>query len=139
MLFLVVTGTSFAQSYFELTFTVGLTQYKAMLVMYEGSTKWPMRVRYYSTDCRCTRLIEKDMRVEDTASGIRIAGYWVRNAYTQARVYDYNADNFYLYYDDYGNLKLYNYDDGGVLISVSVSEVPSWESNKRLAPYNWKL
>ncbi|WP_394757972.1 hypothetical protein [Flavobacterium sp.] len=49
----------------------------------------------------------------------------------------YAADNFYLYTDDYGELRLTNVDNQYTISEVSIQKVRLNEMNSVLYPVNW--
>lgn len=129
--------TAQAQDIFEVKFTAGITQYRCALAIFDDGTG-KMRVRYYDNG---TKLIEQSMRIEITQYGIRLTGYNPVYAGTTTRHPTYNADNFYISVDEYGNYTMVNIDDGGVTAKVFIRKVEGtrYTINSFLSDFNWKL
>ncbi len=126
-----------AQDVYEITFTAGITRYRAALVLWSNGSG-QMRVRYYANNQ--TNLIEQTIRLENTQYGYRLTGYNARYADTQRRHPNYQPDNFYLSQDDYGNLTCLNIDDKGTTSRCSIRLVQGYSSkNTVLSSFNWRL
>ncbi len=126
-----------AQKVFEVKFTAGVTQYRSALVLYDnGSGK--MRVRFY--DNGRTKMVEQTMKIENTQYGMRLTGYNPVYPGTSTRYSSYQADNFYLSTDEYGNYSLTNIDDGGVVAKAFIKEIEGDYSIKNfLSDFDWEL
>lgn len=126
-----------AQQVFEIKFTAGVTQYRCALVIFDnGSGK--MRVRFYGDGK--TKMVEQAMRIEDTQYGLRLTGYNPVYPGTSTRYPSYNADNFYISMDEYGNYSVTNVDDAGVSARSSIRKVEGqYTINGFLDDFNWEL
>jgi hypothetical protein len=112
LLLFAVSTVALAQSYYELTFAVNGRNYYGLLYMNESFQSGTLRVKYYSADCDCYRLVEQAIRTERTTAGtIRLTGYRPHNPRTGAYT-NYAADNFYLYGSG-ATARVFNIDDQG--------------------------
>lgn len=124
-----------AQEIFEIKFTAGLTQHRCALIIFESGNAI-MRVRYFSNGK--TEMVEQTMKIEDTKYGIRITGYDPVYSGTSIEHPSYNADNFYLSMDEYGEYELLNVDDGGMSAQAYVRKI-EFSKDAFLSDFNWKL
>lgn len=125
-----------AQKVFEVKFTAGFTQYRCALVIFDNGTG-KMRVRYYQDG---TKMVEQTMKIENTQYGIRLTGYNPVYPGTSRKHPSYNADNFYISVDEYGNYSIVNIDDGGVSAKASIRKIEGrYSKNSFLSDFNWKL
>lgn len=136
-LFLFFTVTTVAQSAYLISFTAGFTRYEGMLIL-DQKLNGIMRVKYYDKEREKTAMIEEKMMPQQTADGIRLAGYDVVYPGTTVRHQSYSADNFYLFYDVNGKMNMVNIDNYGVKANVSAIELTKVEDLKRyLIKYHW--
>ena len=139
-LFGLLTLTSFAQSsVFKISFQSDDITYSGALLAYDDAD-WLLRLRFYDESCTCYHIIEESMRVavvEDV--GFKLRGYAVKDVITGQSVSSnlYVADNFYLYVDDYDNLRLTNIDNQLAISEVSIQKVSRYDLNTVLRPVNW--
>lgn len=124
------------QEIFEIKFTAGITQYRGALVLWENGTG-KMRVRYYADGQK--KIIEQEIRTENTQHGLRLTGYNAVYAGTNVKA-SYNPDNFYISQDENGNIICTNIDDGGVSASASIRIVTGYSAKQSfLRDFNWRL
>lgn len=125
-----------AQDVYKITFTAGVTQYRAALIIFEdGSGK--MRVRFYSDG---TKMVEQTMKVENTEYGLRLTGYNPVYPGTTTSHPTYNADNFYISIDENGNYSITNIDDAGVSAKTYIEQIEGTYSIKNfLEDFDWSL
>lgn len=136
-LLLFFVGRAFAQDVYEIKFTVDMTQYRAALVLYNGSSGL-IRVKYYND--RLTRIVEQKIVFEKTTMGNRLTGYNPVYPGTTTRYPNYVADNFYVFQDEYGKLRCVNIDDKGNTAVCYIRLVTgSYAKNAFLRDFNWKL
>lgn len=138
--FVLLTLTSFAQtSVFKITFSSDGTNYKGILLAYDD-VDWLLRLKYYNASCDCYHIIQQYMRVEVVNDfGYKLRGYSVKDVVSGRYVTSdvYAADNFYLYTDDYGELRLTNVDNQYTISEVSIQKARVNEMNSVLNPVNW--
>ena len=126
------------QTIYEVKFIAGSTQYRAALVLNDNGTG-KMRVRFYKQG-EGTVMVEQYMRMENTRYGIRLTGYNPIYPGTTVRYPTYNADNFYISQDEYGNLTLTNVDDRGVTANASIRVIQStYDKQQFLSAFSWEL
>lgn len=127
-----------AQDIYEIKFVAGVTQYRCALAMWWDDGNGMLRVKYYSNNK--TNNVEQTVRLEDTQYGLRIAGYNPVYAGTSISYPSYNADNFYLSQDEYGNLTCTNIDDDGNTSKCVVRKIEGYTAKQNfLGDFNWKL
>jgi len=127
-----------AQTVFEIKFKAGISQYRGALVLYENGTG-SFRVKYFSDGQ--TRMVEQQMKVENTSEGTRLAGYNPVYPGTTTTYPNYNADNFYLTQDENGVYTCENIDDAGSQSKCNVREISgsNYVKNIFLEDFNWSL
>ncbi|GAB3962824.1 hypothetical protein GCM10028805_64710 [Spirosoma harenae] len=129
---------SLGQTIYEVKFIAGSTQYRGALVMGDNGTG-KMRVRFYKQGVGPV-MIEQYMRMENTRYGNRLTGYNPVYPGTTVRYPTYNADNFYISQDEYGNLTMTNIDDRGVTANASIRVFQTtYDKQRFLSDFNWEL
>jgi hypothetical protein len=127
-----------AQSVFEIKFKAGITQYRGALVLYDDGTG-AFRVKYFSDGQ--TRMVEQQMKVENTTEGMRLAGYNPVYPGTKYTYSNYNADNFYLTQDENGVYTCENIDDAGSQSKCNIRLISgdNTDKNRFLKDFDWSL
>ena len=125
-----------AQDIYEVKFIAGVTQYRAAMALFDDGTGL-MRVRYYSNG---TKMVEQSLILEETTVGIRVTGYDPVYPGTNTPHPSYNADNFYISQDEYGDVSIVNIDDNGVTASATMRLIEGYYAKQNfLDDFNWKL
>lgn len=124
----------FAQSTYEISFTVGAVQHRGLLMTGKTATEWQLRIKYFDGS---QRLIEQKMRAEKTNLGTLLRGYSVWDVAKKRQAADYAADNFYLSYDKQGNVYSKNVDAQGTAVSVQINSVPDAQKQAKMKEFGW--
>lgn len=132
-----LSARSDAQQSFEIWFDAGSVRYHGLLLASPSNPNWWLRVKYYDSECPCTRLIEQKMSVEKTMMGFRLNGSDVRDVKKNKYVSDYSADNFYIYNTADGNFQIKNIDDQGVVANARIFLVDGASILQKLKEFNW--
>lgn len=127
-----------AQTAYEIWFNAGSVRHHGLIQSVGTDGAWQMRVKYYDTARNCTRLIEQQLRAEETNLGIRFYGYSVRDVLSHRLTRDYAADRLYVYRDAQGNMYSRNLDDQGLSSGVEIRAVASVEERQeKLREFGW--
>lgn len=127
-----------AQSAFEVWYYVEGIQNHGLILANNNSSTWLYRVKYFDSDCNCTKLIEQNLHVSYDES----VGYWLKGSTPwdiKARRYatNYYADNFFMLYDERGNVTMKNYDNQGVYVNVTVGNVTNYSLSRKKQEFGW--
>ncbi len=127
----------FAQNAYEVRFTAGSVQHHGLLVCGQNASEWQIRIRFFDSDRRCQRLIEQKMHAEKTNLGTRLHGYSVWDVQKKQQAADYAADNFYLTYDQKGNVYSKNIDAQGTTVSVQMTLLGEEQKKRKMQEFGW--
>lgn len=110
--------------------------YSAAVILYDDDTG-SIRVRYDAGSGE--KLVEMDAALEEGYLGFYINGSNPRNVLTTGPA-NYNADHFYVWADDEGEINCANSDDGDSESSCCIMEVEG-DTNRNifLKEFNWTL
>ncbi|MBK7938187.1 MAG: hypothetical protein IPJ82_14355 [Lewinellaceae bacterium] len=126
-----------AQNAYEVRFTAGSVQHVGLLVGGKNASEWQIRIRYFDSQQKCQRLIEQKMRAEKTNLGTRLHGYSVWDVQKKQQAADYAADNFYLTYDQHGNVYSKNIDAQGTTVSVQMTALREDQKKVKMQEFGW--
>ena len=138
--FTLLTCAGFTQnSVFKISFNSDGTTFNGVLLAYDDND-WLLRIRYYDASCNCDHIIQEWMRVEIIKNlGFKLRGYDVKDVISgeYASTDQYVADNFYLYKDTYGNMRITNIDNQLSISDVSIQNITSSQWNSVLRSVKW--
>lgn len=100
---------SSAQVAYDITWYYEGVKYRGLIVPQEN--EWWMRVRYVANGL--VNMVDQTLEPAVYEDGIALHGCCPVYAGTYTRHRSYQADNFLLYEDRYGNNKMYNVDNAG--------------------------
>ena len=126
-----------AQNAYEIRFTAGSVQHEGLLVCGKNTSEWQIRVRFFDSRQKCQRLIEQKMRAEKTNLGTLLHGYSVWDVQKKQQAADYAADNFYLTYDQHGNVYSKNIDAQGTTVSVQMTALREDQKKVKMQEFGW--
>lgn len=127
-----------AQEVYHIKFISSNVHYSVAVVLYDGNTG-KMRVRYDAGDG--VKLVEMDVHIEsdEYGSGFYLDGSKPTNVLSASPA-SYNADHFYVWADEDGEINCANSDDGASESSCCIMEVMgSANRNIFLKEFNWTL
>ncbi|MBK8703678.1 MAG: hypothetical protein IPN33_08615 [Saprospiraceae bacterium] len=108
--------SSFAQSFFQFYFFGNGIRHDALMYIDEYDNV-SVSVRFYDADFRKYVTVDQSATAIAGAGGIGIICYNPVYSKTKTRAY-YTPDNFYIGYDTYGIMTMFNLDDEGVYSPV---------------------
>lgn len=124
-----------AQPAYEIWFTAGAVRHHGLILA--GNAGWQMRVKYHDAAHNCTRLIEQQLRAEETSLGIRLYGHSVWDVINRRQTRDYAADRLYVYRDPQGNLYTRNLDDQGISSGVVMKPLNAASLAEKMREFEW--
>ena len=137
MIYWIQTAALSAQSAYEIWFTAGPVKHHGLIRSRETDGAWQMRIKYYDAGCRCERLIEQQLRAEETNLGTRLSGHSVRDVLNNRQARDYAADRFYLYRDGLGNTWSRNVDEQGISSGMVLNPLPTAAQAEKMREFGW--
>ncbi len=126
-----------AQTAYEIWFTAGSVRHHGLILAGNTNAAWQMRVKYHDTVHNCTRLIEQQLRAEETSLGIRLYGHSVWDVVNQRQTRDYAADRLYVYRDPQGNMYTRNLDDQGISSGVVMKPLNAANLAEKMREFEW--
>ena len=126
-----------AQTVYEIWFTAGTVKHHALIRSGETGDTWQMRVKYFDTSRQCARLIEQQLRAEETNLGTRLSGHTVRDVLNNRLTRDYAADRFYLYHDQQGHTYSRGTDAQGISSGVVLQPLAPAQAAGKLKEFGW--
>ena len=126
-----------AQTAYEIWFTAGTVKHHALIRAGETGDTWQMRVKYFDTSRQCARLIEQQLRAEETNLGTRLSGQSVRDVLNNRLTRDYAADRFYLYHDQKGHTYSRGTDAQGISSGVVLQPLAPAQAAGKLKEFGW--
>lgn len=126
-----------AQNTYEIKFTAGAVQHHGLLVKGRTASEWQLRVKYYDSGQKCQRLVEQKMRTEKTNLGELLRGLSAWDVTKKRQAADYAPDNFYLSYDQKGNVYSKNVDAQGATVSVQMTPVADAQKKAKMQEFGW--
>ena len=126
-----------AQNVYEIRFTAGSVQHYGLLVGGKDASEWQIRIRFFDSEQKCQRLIEQKMQAKKTNLGTLLHGYSVWDVQKKQQATDYAADNFYLTYDQNGNVYSKNIDAQGTTVSVQMTPLGVDQKKVKMQEFGW--
>ena len=124
----------FAQSHYELWFTMDRVQHHALLRQTEG--RWQMRVRYNHRQ-NGGQLIEETLRPQQIGAALCLRGCKVWDVRRGQTPTDYSRDNLHLFYDAKGHVNGTNVDAQGTVAALVLKRVDAAALPERLLYFEW--